>query len=99
MARILGESGDSDSAELRCNDVDRLRFWWGLFFRIFGLHQARNVQRHRASFFLSLVPEAAAHGPGHLLAGKPALAVATGAPCRQKLLARGEPPSALVVQP
>src|SRR5262249_6621093 len=53
--------------------VDGLGFWWCLFFRIFGHHQARNVQRHRASFFLGLVPEAAAHGSGNLLARKPAL--------------------------
>jgi hypothetical protein len=81
-----------------------------LFFRNFGLHQARNVQRHCASFFLGLVPEAAAHGSGNLLAGKPALVqgraglerlvaalvVATGAPCHEKLLACCEQPSALL---
>src|SRR5229473_4845 len=88
-----------------------LRFWWGLCFRIFGLHQAGNVQGHRASFFLSLVPEAAAHGSGYLLAGKPALVqgkaglerlvaalvVATGAACHEKLLARGEQADARLI--
>src|SRR5882724_1261823 len=72
--RVLQEMRASDSEELRCNDVGGLRFWWCLFFRNFGLHQARNVQRHRASFFLGLVSQAAAHGSGNLLAGKPALA-------------------------
>src|SRR5258707_15712144 len=100
----------SDSEELKCNDVDGLRFWWCLFFRNFGLHQARNVQRHRASFFLSFVPQAAAHGSGNLLAGKPALVqgwaslerlvaallVATGAPWHEKLLACGGQPGVLL---
>src|SRR6266851_971590 len=94
----------SGIAELGCKDVDGLRFWWGLFFRSFSLHQAGNVQGHRASFFLSVVSEAAAHGSGNLLAGKPALVQgraglerlvaalveATGAACHEKLLAGGE---------
>jgi hypothetical protein len=31
-----------------CEDVDSLRFWWGLFFGVFGLHQTRNVEGHCA---------------------------------------------------
>src|SRR5260370_35941360 len=99
--------GARDSPRALRNQGQRrngLRFWWGFFFRGFGLHQAGNVQRDRASFFLSVVAEADAHGSGYLVAGKhalvqgragleglvAALVVATGAPCHEKLLARGE---------
>jgi hypothetical protein len=74
---------------------------WDVFFRIFGLHQAQNVECKRAAFVLRPVSETAAYGSGNLLAGKPALVqrraglerlvtalvVATGASCREKFLA------------
>ncbi len=44
-----------------------LRIWWCLFFRIFGLHQARNVKRHSPSLLLGLVSEAPVHRPGNLV--------------------------------
>ncbi len=66
---------DEEEAALGCADwgcegVEGLWIWWCLFFRIFGLHQARNVKRHSAPLFLGLVSEAPVHRPGNLVGGE-----------------------------